>query len=79
MDPAQLQRMLARAQGGGAMPQDGAVYDSAETIHISSLSLLKMLKHGNVYFHESLWLIVLYRTSWCSDGGHGSSSGSLRG
>ncbi|XP_063712488.1 26S proteasome non-ATPase regulatory subunit 14-like isoform X2 [Symsagittifera roscoffensis] len=35
--------------GGGAsqqQPQDGPMVDTAETIYISSMSLLKMLKHG---------------------------------
>lgn len=37
-------------QGGGAGmmmgPMDVTVNDTAETVHISSLALLKMLKHG---------------------------------
>lgn len=47
MDP--LQQMFASlgGAGGGAGPGvDVPVVDSAETIQISSLSLLKMLKHG---------------------------------
>jgi 26S proteasome regulatory subunit N11 len=32
--------------GGGAVDPDAPVLDTAETIHISSLALLKMLKHG---------------------------------
>lgn len=41
-----LQRMQA-ARGGGAAPQpDQPLPDTAEKIQISSLSLLKMLKHG---------------------------------
>lgn len=31
---------------GGAPPQDENVVDTSETVHISSLALLKMLKHG---------------------------------
>jgi len=31
---------------GGAQNQDEAVVDTSETVHISSLALLKMLKHG---------------------------------
>ena len=43
----QLQRMLSGMQGGGGMPRgDVEVPDTAETIYISSLALLKMLKHG---------------------------------
>lgn len=44
----QLQQLLAR-QGGGGGPGAGEsikVADTAETVHISSLALLKMLKHG---------------------------------
>ena len=32
--------------GGGAAPADGPVVDTAEQVYISSLALLKMLKHG---------------------------------
>ncbi|GAA6059157.1 hypothetical protein JCM10212_003904 [Sporobolomyces blumeae] len=46
---AQLRQMLGQL-GGGAQPtqpgQDHPTNDNAETIHISSLALLKMLKHG---------------------------------
>jgi len=40
-----LQQLL----GGGGMPKPGEdvpTHDTAETVHISSLALLKMLKHG---------------------------------
>jgi len=48
MDP-ELERMMAQAQGRGGGPQtrsDAGVPDNGEVIHISSLALLKMLKHG---------------------------------
>merc|ERR1711916_419032 len=32
--------------GMGAQATDGPVVDTSETVHISSLALLKMLKHG---------------------------------
>eukprot|EP01046_Picozoa_sp_COSAG06_P055668 COSAG06_NODE_10304_length_1707_cov_1.063433_2_plen_232_part_01 len=39
--------MMQQMQGGGGMgAQDAPVMDTAETIQISSLALLKMLKHG---------------------------------
>lgn len=44
-----LQRLLASGGGlGGAAPppSDGPAIDNAETVYISSLALLKMLKHG---------------------------------
>merc|ERR1712046_64970 len=48
MDPARLQRILGSMQqgGAGAAAVDAPIMDTAETIYISSLSLLKMLKHG---------------------------------
>ncbi|CAI0378343.1 unnamed protein product [Linum tenue] len=42
-----LQRMLGGAGGGfGHPPTDGPAVDSSEQVYISSLALLKMLKHG---------------------------------
>lgn len=43
-----MRRLLSGLQqgGAGAMPTDGPAVDTAETVHISSLALLKMLKHG---------------------------------
>jgi 26S proteasome regulatory subunit N11 len=42
-----LQRLLGQTGGlGGAPPSDGPVIDNKETVYISSLALLKMLKHG---------------------------------
>jgi len=48
MDPARLQRILGSMQqgGAGAAAVDAPIMDTAETIYISSLALLKMLKHG---------------------------------
>lgn len=45
-----LSRMLAAAQGmggmGGMPAQDTNLIDNSETVYISSLALLKMLRHG---------------------------------
>lgn len=45
-----LSRMLAAAQGmgggGGGPQQDTNIVDNSETVYISSLALLKMLRHG---------------------------------
>ncbi|KAJ8291449.1 26S proteasome non-ATPase regulatory subunit 14 [Rhodotorula toruloides] len=49
MDPAQLRNIAAQFGGGGAqggVAGDIPTNDNAETVHISSLALLKMLKHG---------------------------------
>ncbi len=43
---ANLQRMLGQGALGGAPMADGPISDNKETIYISSLALLKMLKHG---------------------------------
>ena len=46
-----LQRMFGNIPGMGNAPNpDAPVMDTAEKVHISSLSLLKMLKHGMFYF-----------------------------
>jgi hypothetical protein len=48
-----LQQMLAQLQaqggGGGGPAADKPLPDTSEKIQISSLSLLKMLKHGNFF------------------------------
>jgi 26S proteasome regulatory subunit N11 len=45
-----LQRLLTQSQGGGGSggmaATDAPIMDTAETVHISGLALLKMLKHG---------------------------------
>ena len=47
MDP-RLQRLLQNmgGGGGGGPVPDAPAVDTAEKVHISSLALLKMLKHG---------------------------------
>jgi len=42
---SELQRLM-QAQGGGGNQRDMGTPDNGEVIHISSLALLKMLKHG---------------------------------
>ena len=47
MNMQRIQQMLAGMQGRGGPPEaDAPVSDTSEKIQISSLSLLKMLKHG---------------------------------
>lgn len=41
-----LQQLLNSNQVGGGMSNEGPLMDTAETVYISSLALLKMLKHG---------------------------------
>jgi 26S proteasome regulatory subunit N11 len=46
-----LQQMLGMGAGGMAPPGvDAPVVDTSEQIYISSLALLKMLKHGRILF-----------------------------
>ena len=49
----QLSRLLQNSEGGpgGGPPQDAPQVDTAEQIYISSLALIKMLKHGT-YLQE---------------------------
>jgi hypothetical protein len=43
----QLSRLLQNSDGaGGGQAQDAPQVDTAEQIYISSLALIKMLKHG---------------------------------
>jgi hypothetical protein len=55
-----LQRMFAGAGGalGGHPPPDSPTLDSSEQVYISSLALLKMLKHGI----NSLILLLYFRS-----------------
>ncbi len=46
-----LQRLIQSQLGGGAPAGDMPLNDTAEQIQISSLALLKMLKHGIFCFH----------------------------
>ncbi|RRT73285.1 hypothetical protein B296_00033503 [Ensete ventricosum] len=43
-----LHRIFSGAGGMGHPPPDSPQLDSAEQVYISSLALLKMLKHGNI-------------------------------
>jgi hypothetical protein len=46
MDRLQQQLMRQLGMGGAGVGADVPVVDTAETVYISSLALLKMLKHG---------------------------------
>ena len=46
MDLQRLQQLLSNMPGRGAPAPDAPAPDTSEKIQISSLSLLKMLKHG---------------------------------
>merc|ERR1711865_1084819 len=61
MDPARLQRILGSMQqgGAGAAAVDAPIMDTAETIYISSLALLKMLKHGRAGVHMEVMGLML--------------------
>lgn len=61
MDFGRLQQMLANMPGRANPAQDTPMPDTAEKIQISSLSLLKMLKHGISYgFMELIIVLILY-------------------
>lgn len=47
MDLQRLQQLLSNMPGRGAPAPDTPAPDTSEKIQISSLSLLKMLKHGS--------------------------------
>ena len=57
-----LQRLLHPGMGGEGPPGDSAQVDTSEQVYISSLALIKMLKHGefqsqqysNVRIHHRL-------------------------
>lgn len=51
-----LQRMMQGRGGGagGGPPGDTPQVDTSEQVYISSLALLKMLKHGELHF-SSVW------------------------
>jgi len=74
MNP-QIQRMLQHA---GGPPPDSQTYDTAETIHISSLSLLKMLKHGTVRKMDN-FSSNMCRQSWGPYGSDGIDDGRICG
>ena len=50
MNMQQFQQMLGMGGARGAPQPDAPLPDTSEKIQISSLSLLKMLKHGNLQF-----------------------------
>lgn len=58
-----MQQMMQQMGGGGGPAVDTPLPDTAEKIQISSLSLLKMLKHGTsfqLFVAESLPVIMIY-------------------
>jgi len=63
-----LQRLLQGQLGGAAAMGDMPLNDTAETIQISSLALLKMLKHGIVEKAAKL----KNRQGWRPYGSHGT-------
>ncbi|KAA0067971.1 26S proteasome non-ATPase regulatory subunit 14-like protein [Cucumis melo var. makuwa] len=53
-----LQRMFVGTGGSlGHPPPDSPTLDSSEQVYISSLALLKMLKHDNVRIEVATFLI----------------------
>lgn len=60
-----MQQMLAQMGlgQGPAVDPDAALPDTAEKVQISSLSLLKMLKHGNLNPHFQC-LLIISKLNW---------------
>jgi 26S proteasome regulatory subunit N11 len=55
-----LLRLGGAGMGGGAAPSDAPVVDTAEQVYISSLALLKMLKHGRAgHYLISTYIMLL--------------------
>jgi 26S proteasome regulatory subunit N11 len=55
-----LLRLGGAGMGGGAAPSDAPVVDTAEQVYISSLALLKMLKHGRAGHYLISTYILLF-------------------
>jgi hypothetical protein len=53
-----LLRLGGAGMGGGAAPSDAPVVDTAEQVYISSLALLKMLKHGRAGHFLSVYSVI---------------------
>ena len=84
MDLQRLQQMLSGMSGRGGAQPDAPAPDTAEKIQISSLSLLKMLKHGKKFADiiADFQLLSPYsslatRSRWCPYGGHGLDVGAI--
>ena len=76
-----MQQMGRNARGPAV---DAPMPDTAEKIQISSLSLLKMLKHGELGDDSSTTLplisltIFFDRSRWSADGSNGTHAGPVR-
>jgi len=84
MDLQRLQQMLSGMSGRGGAQPDAPAPDTAEKIQISSLSLLKMLKHGKKLTDTNFDSFILLthlslasRSRWCPYGGHGLDVGAV--
>ena len=74
-----LQRIFQGSQGGAGMggaAGDSPQVDTSEQIYISSLALLKMLKHGVLTFPSVCWSGAVL---CCSSGLHHSMSALWQG
>lgn len=85
MDFQRLQQLLANMGGGrGGPAMDTPAPDTAEKIQISSLSLLKMLKHGkfcDIVQCDTAFLICdffnYFRSCWRANGSNGFDVGTV--
>ena len=79
-----LLRLGGVGLGQNSTPTDAPVVDTAEQVYISSLALLKMLKHGRagkskkiskLNFLRNLNMYLIIR---CTYGGHGTDARRVR-
>ena len=76
-----LLRLGGVGLGQNSTPTDAPVVDTAEQVYISSLALLKMLKHGRAgkpQIHSKIIPQLHYLFYRCSHGGHGFDVGRVR-
>ena len=76
-----LLRLGGVGLGQNSTPTDAPVVDTAEQVYISSLALLKMLKHGRAgksQIHPEIRPKLYYLFRRCAHGGHGFDVGRVR-
>ena len=74
-----FRRMLGMMGANPAPDLDAPKPDTAEKVQISSLSLLKMLKHGicTEFFLNFWYFHSIYRSCWSPNGSYGINAWSI--